>query len=136
MSEKQRLVTFLRREIKKADIILVIVLLLSGFVTTLFLGGMSAKGDKAVISVGGKLYGTYSIKKDRTIIIRKNGHTNVVSIKNGKVQMASASCKNQLCVKHKAIAGNNEQIVCLPNHVMIRIVGKDSHDQIDAFSQP
>ena len=74
MSEKQRLVTFLKREIKKADILLVIVLLLMGLAMTFFFGGMSTKGDKAVVSVGGKLYGTYSLKKDRTIVIRKNGH--------------------------------------------------------------
>lgn len=136
MSEKQRLVTFLKREIKKADILLVIVLLLMGLAMTFFFGGMSTKGDKAVISVGGKLYGIYSLKKDRTIVIRKNGHINVVSIKDGKVRMDSASCKNQLCVKHKAITASKQQIVCLPNRVMIRIVGKDSHDQVDAFSQP
>ena len=46
----------------------------------------------------------------------------ILFIENGKANMESADCPNQICVHHSAISLNGETIVCLPNRVVIEVV--------------
>ena len=46
---------------------------------------------------------------------------NTIEIKNGKADITAATCKNQICVKHKKIEKKGESIVCLPNKVIVEI---------------
>ncbi|MEE0741274.1 MAG: NusG domain II-containing protein [Emergencia sp.] len=111
------------RYIKKADIFLFVALVFMG----LFLSWLSLtdsdSGKNAVITVDGKLYGTYSVSKDQTIEISQNGHTNKITIKDGAVQMSYSDCHNQVCVDDGKITRTNQSIVCLPNRVMVEITG-------------
>lgn len=111
------------RYIKKADIFLFVALVFMGlFLSWLSLTG-SDSGKAAVITVDGKLYGTYSVSKDQTIEISQNGHTNKITIKDGAVQMSYSDCHNQVCVNDGKITRTNQSIVCLPNRVMVEITG-------------
>lgn len=111
------------RYIKKADIFLFVALVFMG----LFLSWLSLtdsdSGKDAVITVDGKLYGTYSVSKDQTIEISQNGHTNKITIKDGAVQMSYSDCHNQVCVDDGKITRTSQSIVCLPNRVMVEITG-------------
>ena len=44
--------------IKKADIVLIILLLIAGLASSFFLATGSARGTKAVVTVDGKVYAT------------------------------------------------------------------------------
>lgn len=46
----------------------------------------------------------------------------ILVISDGKADMESADCPNQICVHHGAISHTGETIVCLPNRVVIEIV--------------
>ena len=92
----------------------------------------SVTGQKAVVTVAGKTYGTYSLSQNQTVTIKQNGHTNKFSIKNGYVQMTYSDCKNQICVNKGKINQTSQSIVCLPNKVVITIQGGDS--KYDAVS--
>ena len=85
------------------------------------------------ISVAGEFYGSYPLDKDDEINISHNGHLNKVIIKDGQVQMAEASCHNQLCVNQGIISKTNQQIICLPNRVVVRIVSAQGGD-VDVIS--
>ena len=43
-------------------------------------------------------------------------------ISDGKADMESADCPNQICVHHSAISHTGETIVCLPNRVVIEVI--------------
>ena len=47
---------------------------------------------------------------------------NILVIKDGKANVVKASCPDLLCVHQMAISHTGEQIVCLPNKVVIEIV--------------
>ena len=66
-------------------------------------------------------------------MIELNHGSNVLQIKNGKADMVSADCPDQLCVNQKAISKNKESIICLPNKIIVEV---DSHQnsQYDAVS--
>ena len=121
------------RIIKKADIILFICLILIGGALSYLAFSGSSTGDLVVVKVNGEIYGKYSLSKDRTITVNRNGHMNKIPIKGGKVQVSKSSCKNQICVKQGSISTTHQSIVCIPNRVVVSIEGKDG--EYDVISQ-
>ena len=106
---------------KKNDWILVTVILVLagvGFLIYTNLGRQSAGIVK--VTVDGELFGIYSLEKEQEI---KINDTNRMIIKDGQADMIEADCPDQICVDHKTISNNKETIVCLPNKVIIEIVG-------------
>jgi hypothetical protein len=137
-------VSDLRQYIRKADIILFIVLVVIGLAASAaltFSHGEAGSGAKVIIESGGDLYATYSLREDRTFVVpapkqsstdapaanpedsasAQYDYYNVVVISGGTVSVTEASCKNQVCVKHGAITRPGESIVCLPNRLVVRI---------------
>ena len=121
------------RIIKKADIILFICLILIGGALSYLAFSGSSTGDLVVVKVNGEIYGKYSLSKDRTITVNRNGHMNKITIKGGKVQVSNSSCKNQICVKQGSISTTHQSIVCIPNRVVVSIEGKGG--EYDVISQ-
>ena len=110
--------------IKKADIVLFILILIFGLAVSWWSLTTNISGDKAIVTVDGDLYGTYSLLEDQIIeVVQADGHTNYITIKDGTVSMAYSTCKNQVCVNAGAISETKDSIVCLPNKVMIEIQG-------------
>ena len=121
------------RIIKKADIILFICLILIGGALSYLAFSGSSTGDLVVVKVNGEVYGKYSLTKDRTITVNRDGHMNKITIKGGKVQVSKSNCKNQVCVKQGSISSTHQSIVCIPNRVVVSIEGKDG--EYDVISQ-
>ena len=119
--------------IKKADIILFICLILIGGALSYLAFSGSSTGDLVVVKVNGEIYGKYSLTKDRIITVNRDGHTNKITIKGGKVQVSKSNCKNQVCVKQGSISSTHQSIVCIPNRVVVSIEGKDG--EYDVISQ-
>ncbi|MCR4991648.1 MAG: NusG domain II-containing protein [Lachnospiraceae bacterium] len=46
----------------------------------------------------------------------------ILILSDGKANMESADCPNQICVHHSAISHTGETIVCLPNRVVIEVI--------------
>ncbi len=100
----------------------VALVLLLGCALFWFLGGK--KGAVVNITVNGAFYGTYSLDKNQTVeIVIDETVTNVLSIQDGTADMITADCPDLLCVHQKAISREHENIVCLPNRVVVEIVG-------------
>lgn len=118
--------------IKKADIVLFVILIAMGLGLSAWSFAAGTAGQKAVITVDGKLYGTYSLAENQTIEIRQNNHINKITIKNGSVQMSYSDCRNQVCVKDGSIRDTNQSLVCLPNKVMVEITG--GKEDLDAVA--
>lgn len=114
--------------IRKADIILFILLVLLGGALAFPALFMSSGGDTVKVTVNGKPYGTYKLSEDKEITISRSGHVNRFRIKDGTVDMVEASCKNQICVHEGKISRSGQSIVCLPNRVSIVIEGKGGDD--------
>ena len=92
---------------------------------------LAAINDSAKkVTVDGELFGIYSLEKEQEI---KINDTNRMIIKDGQADMTEANCPDQICVDHKTISKNKETIICLPNKVIVEIVGgKDV--EIDAVT--
>lgn len=90
-------------------------------------------GAVAEVTVDGQLYGAYSLERDQTVeIVIGEKVKNVLQIKDGRADMTSADCPDKLCVHQRAVSKQNETIVCLPNKVVVEIIGGQKAD-VDAL---
>ena len=112
--------------IKKADIILLIVILAIGIPMSVLSLTAGTGGDKVKISADGQVYGIYPLDEDGEIEVTEDGHTNHITIKDGQVSMSYSTCRNQVCVNTGAISQTKDAIVCLPNRVVVEIISSDS----------
>lgn len=65
---------------------------------------------------------------DRTIDL--DGH-NVIVLSGKSARMASADCRDQVCVRTGTLTRAGQVAVCLPNRVVLKIVGESG--EIDAI---
>ena len=75
------------------------------------------------------------LQEEQTIEINDS---NLCRIQDGEVNMTEADCPDKLCMHQGPISISGETIVCLPNKVVIEIVGKDEKDggsQIDGMAR-
>lgn len=110
---------------KKNDIILIAVIVLLALIgfggISLYFSG-STKDAEVIVYLDGKEYGRYPLRQEKVIEIRQeDGNYNAVQIKDGKADMLDASCPDGICVKHYSISKRGENIVCLPNKIVVEI---------------
>ena len=109
-----------------ADAILVSSLLLVALSVLFFLNLTREQGAVARVSIDGKTVAEYPLSINGKYTL--NGGTNVLVIEEGKAYLVYSECPDKTCVFGNGVHGNKisyngERIVCLPNKVMIEIVG-------------
>ena len=117
----------MKKYIKKADIILLIVLVVIGLAFSALIATSKTGGDTVIIERFGKVYGKYALNKDAEIDVMSGDSITPelhVSIKGGYAKVTGSTCQNKICVRHSAINSVGESIVCLPGKTIIKIEGK------------
>ena len=116
---------------KKKDMILIAAVLAISLISFAAIKMTQKDGKEVIVTVEGKEVYKTSIKKDQIYQIPEENGTNVMQIKDGKVTMKKADCKD-----HKAIEKSGETIVCLPHKVVIEIQSEDGKEQeLDGVTQ-
>jgi hypothetical protein len=132
-------ITF-RKIIKKADLILIVLILIGSLALSLVqafsYAGSYSEAATVEIIMDGEPYGTYPLAKPRVIAVH-DAYKNVVAIEKNKdgtmsVKMKSADCPGQDCVHHAPIELGGQSIVCLPSKLIVKI--RNGGDVIDGFT--
>ena len=106
---------------KKNDLILAAAVILAACAIFAFQYFSRSGGEQYVeITVDGDLYGTFSLNEDRTVRINE---TNRLVISGESAVMEWADCPDQICVNHRPVSSGGESIICLPNKVVVSVVG-------------
>ena len=126
--------------LRKADILLFFSFLaLAAMIAAMPLVRVSGSEEKVRIISGGELVGIYPLEKDIEVEVKHDGHLNIVSIKDKKVYMEYSDCRNQICVHTGEITQPGDTIVCLPNYVIVEIIGNgeggDENDSVDIIAK-
>ena len=119
--------------IKKADIVLLIILLALGGLFSYGSMALSKPGDTLVVTLNGKVYGTYPLSKNGTYTVKDGSHINKITIKDGKAQMTFSNCPGGKCLKDGRISKTNQSIVCLPHRLVLTVKGGD--DGFDSIAE-
>ncbi len=89
------------------------------------------EGKKIRVTVDKEKEYIYPLTEDRVLGIKgKIGITKML-IKDGRVRVIEAPCPLRLCMRRGWIRNKGEQIICVPNKVLIRIEG----EQFDAITE-
>ena len=105
------------------DIILGAALLLVALSAFLFVELSRDAGSIVTVEINGEPFASYPLGEDGRYEL--SGGKNVLVIENGRAYMESADCPDKVCVRTGKISRVGEQIVCLPNRTLVRIVGED-----------
>lgn len=118
-------------KVKRKDIIVVVLLLVLSIFMAFFVQKFKSNqtGSYLRVELNGKEYGKYPLNKNKTFKIKvDNDEYNVVEIKNGKVKMIEANCRDLICTHMPKISKVGETIVCLPHRLILEIVNDDTND--------
>lgn len=85
-------------------------------------------GDFVKITVGGKVYGTYSLNENKEIKIKTDSGFNTIKIDGGEVFVKDADCRDKYCVNQGRIKSGS--LICLPHKVVAEVVSDER--EIDA----
>jgi len=77
----------------------------------------------------GKKLKTVSLAVEQTFTVTGKNGTNVVTVRGGTVAVTEADCPDSHCIKRGFCSGGAD-IVCLPNRLVIRFVGKQAVDGV------
>ncbi|NLP35159.1 MAG: NusG domain II-containing protein [Clostridiales bacterium] len=109
---------------KRNDLILIIVIVVLGIGALLFINFTKESGSKVGVTVKQEEIASFALDEDIVYTIEgENGAWNTFEIKDGYVNMIDASCPDKLCVSQSKIHYDHETIVCLPNQVVLEIIG-------------
>ena len=126
--------------LRKADILLFFSFLaLAALIAVFPLVRSSGSDQKVRIISEGEVVGIYPLETDIEVEVSRDGHLNIVSIKDKKVHMEYSDCRNQICVHTGEITRPGDTIVCLPNYVIVEITGSegggDEDDSVDVIAK-
>ncbi len=109
----------------KIEIIIITCILLVSILAIIIINLLSNKGRYVVVIYNQKEQASYALDKDIEVdLTYEENHYNKLVIKDGKASIVEASCPDKICVKTYSISKVGETIVCLPNKVVIKIVGQ------------
>lgn len=118
--------------------VLIISIIAVGALLFLFFGSSPQSGTKiAEIYSGGKLIRRIDLSSVTTayeFTVESDGGFNTVSADSGGIAVTSADCPDLICVHTGKIRDSSAPIVCLPNKLVIKIVG-GAGDTPDAVSR-
>ena len=113
---------------KKEFIILATVMACALLAMAVLHYGRNNKGAYVEVVVDNEVIEQYSLMKDGVYeITGHNGGENVLHIEDGCAYISEATCPDKLCVEQKEISKEGEMLVCLPNRVIVKAVGKEKN---------
>ena len=117
--------------ITTADKILIATLLiLNGWLFANWGIGFS-KGDWVVVTVNQKETIRLPLNQDQITHVKGPLGLTEIEVKKGRARIVRSPCKNKVCIKSGYIRYADRLAACIPNRVVVRIVGK-SHRGVDA----
>ena len=106
------------------------LLILNGWLFASWGVGFS-KGDWVVVTVNQKETIRLPLDQDQKTHVKGPIGLTEIEVKNGRARIIRSPCKNKVCIKSGYIRYADRLAACIPNRVVIRIVGKN-HRGVDA----
>jgi hypothetical protein len=118
--------------ITTADKILVAALLvLNGWLFAKWGAGFS-EGNWVVVTVNQKETIRLPLDQDQATHVEGPLGLTEIEVKKGRARIVRSPCKNKVCIKSGYLRYADRLAACIPNRVVVRIVGKN-HRGVDAI---
>ena len=117
--------------ITTGDKILIISLFVLNGWLFMYWGIDFSKGNLVVIEVNQNEAARLALTTDQKKEVKGPLGITEVEIKKGQVRIVKSPCKNKVCIKSGYIRYADRLVACIPNRVVVRIVGS-MHRGLDA----
>ncbi len=120
---------------RPADWILVGLILAGAIAGQIYLAAHAARGSVAEVRVDGRVVLRLPLGHPmETTVVGRLGPLRL-RVAGGKVRVVQAPCRHKVCVRMGAKGRAGETIVCVPSHVVVRVLGPVAPDGVDAVSR-
>lgn len=113
--------------VKEIVALAVLFVLCVGFVVYL---AFAPQGLYVEVYIDGELEYNLPISENTTVELEGLG---TIHIENGSVTFVDSTCPDHICERMSGISGSGQQIICLPNKLVIKISG-ESELNVDAVT--
>ena len=125
-----------REKLKRYDFLLLGGVVLVGCMLGFFLLVTGRSGTKVQVRVAGTIVETFPLNENLSYEIHGvGGGTNNLIIENGEAWIENASCPDGLCIHMGKIHRDKQSIVCLPNQVVVEVVGVETASDVDIVAK-
>jgi len=108
--------------VKRSDFILIGILLVA--VAVVYLAAdRKPDGAAAEVILDGKVVMTVDLTKDQTFSLPEKPNV-VFQVKNNAIAFIESDCPDKICVNTGFISKPGQMAVCLPNHLMLKVISK------------
>lgn len=85
---------------------------------------LSVPGVSALVTVDGRPALKLDLSQNQTVTVYGSSGEADVHVEGGGVSIGRSTCPNKVCVRTGRISRAGEVILCAPNRILIRILGK------------
>ena len=117
-------------------IIIIAIILIAAIVATILIFTLNKNQSLAIVTIDGEIVYQVDLSKvtnEYEKVIETPYGTNILLIDKNRICIKDADCKDETCVNQGWIVDGSTPIVCLPHHLVVKIVKGD--EDIDAISQ-
>ena len=113
-----------------ADMVVTAAAIGVGVLMLAFPGPPGRRGDAVVIKSVRDSTRVIDLSDDRAVTVRGALGETVVRVTAGHVEFLSSACPHKVCVERGQVASEGDYIVCVPNGVSARVIGKSDFDAV------
>ena len=129
-----------RMKIRFGDAVVVVLVLAAAFASMFFIAGAVAreKGGTAIVEVNGREAARVVLaenQRKRTLTVEGVDGPSTMVFERGGVRMTRSACRDKICIHMGTIDARGKAIVCLPNRVVIRVVGNRNSGKVDTVTE-
>ena len=95
----------------------------------------SGEGGEFEVSVGGVIYGPYSLAMDREYEFEGPLGITRIFVERGSVGVTSSPCLNGICIRSGSIHRVGQALACVPNRVVVEVRGQSPSARFDAVAR-
>ena len=120
----------------RTDLAILLLILAAGLSITWYFWHGAVPGREIVVSVDNLERYRFSLEKDGEHTIRGRLGPMRIRIEGGRARVTASGCPLKICMKMGGISRSGQSIICLPNRVVIRVVGEEQNsNHIDLLTQ-
>lgn len=115
----------IQRYLTFGDKVLICCLILLSLVSYPFIRNVTQEGNSVQIEVDGKVYNVVSLHTEQTFAVPGPLGNTIVVIHDKEVHVSESPCRAKICVRTGHISRTGQLIVCVPNKVVVRVIGEE-----------
>ncbi len=120
----------MKQIIKKADIILFVLLIAIAAAGIVLMSGVGEAGSTAVVRLDGNVVRQVDLSVDQTFWV---GDVQL-QVKDGAIAYIESDCPGKECIHAGWLQKPGSSMACLPNHVSVTVEGK-SESEVDIIAE-